>query len=55
MPMKCDRLLNDALNLHIDPEARATLNAVPKDKAIVDNKLQEAANGMQIKKKRAKA
>lgn len=30
MPMKCDRLLNDALNLHIDPEARAALNAMRK-------------------------
>ena len=30
MPMKCDKLLNDALNLHIDPEARAALNAMRK-------------------------
>jgi len=48
--MKCDKLMQDALNLHIDPEARAALNAVPKDKAIVDNKLQEATDGMQKQK-----
>lgn len=28
--MKCDKLLNDALNLHIDPESRAALNAMRK-------------------------
>lgn len=28
--MKCDKLLNDALNLHIDQESRAALNAMRK-------------------------
>jgi len=28
--MKCDKLMQDALNLHIDPEARAALNAMRK-------------------------
>ena len=30
MQMKCDKLMQDALNLHIDPEARAALNAMRK-------------------------
>jgi len=45
--MKCDKLMQDALNLHIDPEARVALNTVPKDETIVDNKLQEVSSGMQ--------
>lgn len=28
--MKCDKLMQDALNLHIDPESRAALNAMRK-------------------------
>jgi len=28
--MKCDKLMQDALNLHIDPEARAALNSMRK-------------------------
>jgi len=28
--MKCDKLMQDALNLHIDPEARAAINAMRK-------------------------